>query len=91
MLEKVKMALRLTGAGFDPEIRDLIDEALTDLDMIGIDTGNDADPLILSAVKLYSRLHFGEPDDYDRLDKAYHELKGQLKLSSRYQRGEADG
>lgn len=36
------------------------------------------------AVLAYVRLHFGHPDDYDRMSNAYDLLKAQLMSSSDY-------
>ena len=37
MLEKVKLALRIVTAAFDSEINDLIDAALADLGLAGVE------------------------------------------------------
>jgi hypothetical protein len=43
-----------------------------------------ADPLVFRAVATYCRLHFGSPEDYDRLKSSYDEQKGQLITASGY-------
>ena len=88
MLRKVKTALRITSddADINFEIADLIKAAKADLTCVGI-TDDTSKPLIARAVILYCRLNFGQPDDYDRLERAYNSLKGQLKLSVRHQIG----
>lgn len=88
LLRKVKTALRLTSDDEDlnEELTDLIDECLSDLIPADVAAANidTSDPLIIRAVKVYCKLNFGQPDDYDRLKAAYDELKAQLGMDSRY-------
>lgn len=88
LLAKVKQALMQTEDTFNDQIKDLINACLGDLKIAGVSTDQledvYADPLIIMAVKTYCRLHFGEPDDYDRLRSAYDEQKAQLSMNSRY-------
>ena len=89
MLEKVKLALRVSTGAFDSEIEDLIAAALADL---GIDQREESDPLILRAVITYCRVYFGEPSDFDKMRAAYDEQKAQLQTATGYTNwGEADG
>lgn len=88
MLEKVKKAVRQTGAGFESELEDLIAECKADLQSIGVEP-DDSRPLIQKAIKLYCRVNFGEPDDYDRLKTAYDEIRAQLQSCRDYQDGGA--
>lgn len=85
MLDKVKLALRLTTDAYDEEIQQLIDAAVADLGIAGIDAAfmrNDA--LIIRAVITYCRVHFGSPNDYDRIKASYDEQKAQLQSASGY-------
>lgn len=84
MLEKVKLALRIVTTAFDSEINDLIAAALADLGLAGVTTLTETDPLIIRAVTTYCRLHFGQPDDYDRLKGSYDEQKAQLMMATGY-------
>lgn len=84
MLDKIKLALRITTAAFDTEIEDLISAALADLGLAGIAKLDETDPLILRAVTTYCRANFGSPDDYDRLKAAYDEQKAQLQVATGY-------
>ena len=65
MLEKVKLALRITTTAFDNEIEDLIAAALADLGIAGIINETQDDPLIIRAVVTFCKANFGEPDEYD--------------------------
>lgn len=88
MLARVKLALRITTNAFDDEITGLINAALMDLGIVGIDpsslTSGTTDELIITAVITYVKLHFGEPADPDRLKKSYDEQKAQLITATGY-------
>ncbi|WP_059004193.1 head-tail connector protein [Bittarella massiliensis (ex Durand et al. 2017)] len=84
MLEKVKLALRITTTAFDEEISDLIAAAIADLRIAGIVSLEETDPLIIRAVTTYCRANFGSPDEYDRLKAAYDEQKAQLQIATGY-------
>lgn len=83
MLNSVKMACRKSTDAFDSEFLELVDEAKKDLESIGIKVNED-DPLIKKAIKLYCRINFGQPDDYEKLKLAYNELKAQLQMTDGY-------
>lgn len=80
MLEKVKLALRVTTDDFNDEIQDLILAACGDLGVVGVvaDSVTTTDPLLIRAITTYCKMHFGEPDEYDRLKASYDEQKAQL-------------
>lgn len=84
MLESVKLALRITTTAFDGQILDLIDAALLDLGVAGVTSTDTTNALIKIAVITYVRLHFGQPDDYERLKAAYDEQKAQLATCTGY-------
>ena len=84
MLEKVKLALRITTTAFDGEIEDLISAALADLGIAGVITEEQDDPLITRAVITFCKANFGESDEYDRLKAAYDEQKAQLQMATGY-------
>lgn len=79
MLAKVKLALRVATDAFDSEITDLINAACGDLGIVGVTAeSTTTDPLLTRAIITYCRIHFGQPDDYDRLKASYDEQKAQL-------------
>lgn len=82
MLEKAKLALRLTTNAYDAEISDLIEAAKADLGIAGVITAEDH--LCQRAVLTYVRCHFGSPEDYDRLKQSYDEQKAQLQTATGY-------
>ncbi len=85
-LGRVKLALRISEDEFDGEISDLIESAVLDLGIAGVD-GEQAilsNPLVRTAVITYCKAHFGEPDEYDRLKASYDEQKAQLSMATGY-------
>ena len=88
MLEKVKLALRITTDAFDDELLDLIEAAKIDLGIAGVDvpvtTDQAADVIVNKAIITYCKLNFGEPDQYDRLKASYDEQKAQLSMATGY-------
>lgn len=83
-LEKIKMALRITTSAFDDELTDLINAACADLGIAGVVLPESLDAICTRAVITYCKLHFGEPDDYDRLKASYDEQKAQLSMATGY-------
>ena len=84
MLEKVKMALRITTDAYNSELNDLIDAAQIDLGIAGVVLPDTLDAICTRAIITYCKLHFGEPDDYDRLKASYDEQKAQLSMATGY-------
>jgi len=84
VLAKVKTALRIVDEEFDDEITDLILSAMADLNIAGADGANVIldNVLVRVAVITYTKMHFGEPDEYDRLKKSYDEQKAQLSMAT---------
>ena len=104
MLSKVKLAKRISTDVFDAELLDLIAAGMADLRLIGITFESSAveesgavvdytitDPLVVRAVVTYCLLHFGSPDDFDRLKRSYDEQKGQLRETHGYGLTDATG
>lgn len=85
MLPKIKQALRITHDALDMEIQDLIDAAMMDLSISGVQVINDSDPLILRAVTLYCKGHFGLSNvDSEKYLRGYTSLKTHLALCGVY-------
>ena len=81
-LNAVKLALRVTTNVFDSELTDLIQAAVLDLKVAGVTNDDTTNALVRRAVVTYCRMHFGEPDDYDRLKKSYDEQKAQMGMAT---------
>lgn len=85
MLSIVKLAMRLTTTAYDAEISNLITAACGDLGIVDvIASPDDTDPLLQRAIITYCRLHFGTPEDYDKLKASYDEQKAQLMTKTGY-------
>lgn len=82
MLERVKQSLRITTDAFDIQITSLINSAVLDLGIAGVE--GEVDDLMLTAITTYVAMHFGDPDNYDRLKLSYAEQKAQLQMSTGY-------
>ena len=84
MLEKVKMALRITTTALDEELNDLIEAAKLDLGIAGVVLPESLDALCNKAIITYCKMSFGIPEDYDRLKRSYDEQKAQLSTATGY-------
>lgn len=86
MIDRVKLALRITTNAFDDEINGLINSAISDLGLVGIPRASlDAsDELVTTAIITYVKLHFGDPSDPERLKRSYDEQKAQLITATGY-------
>lgn len=84
ILETAKMALRVTTDAYDDEIASLIESAQLDMNVAGVEVPEALDGIINTAVVTYVKLHFGDPDNYDRLKASYDEQKAQLVTCTGY-------
>ena len=92
MLEKVKLAMRISTDVYDSELLDLIAAGIADIKHAGAKFESSAsendytidDPLVARAVVTYCRMMFGSPADFDRLKASYEMQKGQLRESFAY-------
>ena len=84
MLEKVKLALRISTDKYDSEINDLIESAKLDLGVAGVVVPQTVDALVTKAIITYCKMSFGLPEDYDRLKRSYDEQKAQMSNATGY-------
>lgn len=84
MLDKVKMALRISTTAYDAELTDLINAAELDLGIAGVILPDQLDALVSKAIITYCKMSFGIPEDYDRLKRSYDEQKAQLGTATGY-------
>lgn len=84
ILSAVKMALRISTNAFDMQLQDLVEAAKLDLGIAGVVLPSTMDANVRTAIITYVRLHFGQPDDYDRLKRSYDEQKAQLSTATGY-------
>lgn len=83
-LGKVKTALRITTDQFDDQLYTLIEAAQIDLGIAGVILPDSLDAVVTLAIETFCQLHFGEPDQYDRLKRSYDEQKAQLSTATGY-------
>lgn len=84
MLNEVKTALRIVTEAYDDEIETLIAAAKLDLGIAGVNVPTELDSIVKLAVITYCKLHFGSPEEYDRLKASYDEQKAQLSMATGY-------
>ena len=84
MLEKVKLALRISTDKYDSELNDLIESAKLDLGVAGVVVPQTVDALVTKAIITYCKMSFGLPEDYDRLKRSYDEQKAQMSNATDY-------
>lgn len=84
MLNKVKMALRISTNAYNDELNNLISAAQLDLGVAGVTLPAPLDSLCEVAIITYCKIHFGLPEDADRLKKSYDEQKAQLSMATGY-------
>ena len=84
ILDKVKMALRISTTSFDDELTDLINAAQSDLGIAGVVLPTELDEICTRAIITYCKMSFGLPEDYDRLKASYDEQKAQLVTATDY-------
>lgn len=92
MLERVKLALLITGNTFDTELNSLISAAVKDLGIAGVEgltvSTDSTDAIVIQAIITYCGYHFellhGEESRSDRFKRAYDEQKAQLSMSTNY-------
>ena len=58
--------------------------AATTTGEIVTDNSTITDQLLIRAIITYVRVHFGSPDDYDKLERSYNEQKAQLITATGY-------
>lgn len=79
-----KLAMRITTNAFDSQIEELLNAAKLDLGVAGVEIPQAEDALVNIACITYVKMHFGQPDDYDRLKASYDEQKAQLTSCTGY-------
>ena len=81
-IESARLALRLVTNAYDAEIGELIDAAEADLQIAGVVIPAPIGAIVQTAVHTYVKMRFGQPEDYDRLKRAYDEQKAQLSTAT---------
>ena len=85
MLEKAKIALRVSNTAFDDEIENLIESAKIDLQLAGVKSevlGVVPDAIIERAILTYCKAHFGMANpDSEKYSDSYEHQRTKLSLS----------
>ena len=84
LISSAKMKKRIVTNSFDAEVERLLDAALLDLGCAGVEIPEEMGPLVEQAAITYFLVHFGTPDEYDRLKSSYDEQKAQLATRTGY-------
>lgn len=84
-LADVKTALRVKTNAYDGEIESLMESAMQDLNIAGVEFDT-VDDVVQTAVITYCKLRFWRVSDreYANLKKSYDEQKAQLSMATGY-------
>lgn len=80
LIMQAKKARRITTSTFDDEVGRLLEAAMMDLGVAGVEVPEQLDALVSQAAITYFMCNFGEPENYDRLKRSYDEQKAQLSM-----------
>lgn len=80
LVAQAKKARRITTSAFDNEVTRLLEAAMLDLGVAGVEVPEPMDALVSQAAITYFMTNFGEPENYDRLKASYDEQKAQLSM-----------
>ena len=86
LLDKIKLALRITVNNYDTDLTALIDAAQLDLGIAGVVIPSALDAIVERAIISYCKLHFSALTDgeWSRLKASYDEQKAQLATATGY-------
>ena len=84
LIEQARMAARVKTNAFDKQIGALLNAAMLDMGVAGVEIPERYDALVSQAAITYFLMNFGAPDEYDRLKKSYDEQKAQLSMATGY-------
>lgn len=84
LVNAAKIAKRITTDAYDSQIVFLLNAALLDLGVAGVEVPEDLDALVQQAAITYFLVHFGEPENYSRMKRSYDEQKAQLATCTGY-------
>ena len=86
LLDKTKLALRVTVNNYDTDLEGLIAAAQTDLGIAGVVVPETLDAIVERAIITYCKIHFSALTDgeWSRLKASYDEQKAQLATATGY-------
>ena len=80
LVAQAKKARRITTDAFDDEVARLLESAMLDLGVAGVEVPEPMDALVSQAAITYFMANFGEPENYDCLKASYDEQKAQMSM-----------
>lgn len=86
LLDKTKLALRVTVTNYDADLTDLISAAQLDLGIAGVVVPETLTAIVERAIITYCKIHFSALSDgeWSRLKASYDEQKAQLVTATGY-------
>lgn len=89
MLDKVKLALRISGDTFDEELTDLIAACVEEMTGLGVIIDDDASGVpssaqVRAAIIAYCKWQFGDNNNKEQFEAIYHTHLAQLKTMDTY-------
>ena len=84
LINAAKLAARVTTNVYDLQFNQLLDAAMLDMGVAGVEIPETLDALVETAAITYVLMHFGQPEEYDRLKASYDEQKAQLVTCTGY-------
>lgn len=80
LIASAKLARRITTTSYDSEVRRLLETAMLDMGVAGVEVPETVDQLVGQAAITYFLANFGAPDNYADLKASYDEQKAQLSM-----------
>jgi len=84
LINDIKVSLIIKNNAYDTDIQGLIDACKADLNIAGVQTVDETEPLTAQAIKLYCKGNFGYDENSEKYQKAYERLKIVMALASDY-------
>lgn len=90
MLDKIKLALRISHNKLDDDIQHNITAALLDMQRVGIKVDDKPDDIICSACEMYIKWQYDYLGKGTQWERNYTLLRNALSQSSNYMGGDSD-
>lgn len=84
LTDSVKSDLHITSDSKDASIEEAIETAKARMQIIGVETINDADPSTAQCIKLYCRFYFNFQGEAQRYHDAFEYMADAMALSGDY-------
>ena len=84
LISAAKLAARIQSNAYDTQISSLLDSAMLDLGLAGVEVPDSIDALVQHAAITYTVMNFRQGENYDTLKRSYDEQKAQLSMATGY-------